>query len=147
MKPQYISTSGLLAVFVGTVVLMSPVVATWADGPEGPLVPRIGPKSEAVVRNDLRVLGLPARRVKLSGNTAKAQIPVQGEMASIEIDRRTGSVRIIEASPRVRQVLESRVPRVQLIKEPVRVSPIGPIRPGPSIRVVPRLRHPAGPQR
>lgn len=119
MKSQYIAVFRTLAFIVTLIVGTSSFTGTQADDNfSGQIKPRIGLKSEAVVRNDLVQLGLSVNEIQLVGEIAKARIPVKGEVANIQIDRRTGTVRIIEAAPIARQLIESRIPKLQLLTMP-----------------------------
>jgi hypothetical protein len=109
--------------------------------------PRIGLKSEAVVHNDLKQMGLASTDVTILGEMAKARVPINGEMANIEIDRQTGTIRILQASPTARQFIESRVPQRQLLPTPGLSLPAHPVKPNPGIGVMPKLNLPDSPIR
>lgn len=76
---------------------------------EGHLEPYTGLRSEAVVQNDLRVLGLPSGTINMQGNVARAHIRVQDERAEVEINRVTGAFRVIQASPQLRQAINNQI--------------------------------------
>jgi hypothetical protein len=112
MKLLHIAAFKTIVVVVTLIVGTNPFRETLADEN---FCPRIGLKSEAVVRNDLKQIGLHVTDITLVGEMAAVRIPVKGKAANIEVDRRTGTVRIIEASPIQRQFIKSRVPKVQLL--------------------------------
>jgi hypothetical protein len=77
--------------------------------------PHTAAKSEEVIQNDLRVMGLPAGTVRMQGNVARIQMQVQGQAVGVEIDRLTGAFRIVEASPQARQFIlrQVAVPKIR----------------------------------
>jgi len=145
-------------VYVPTITILTLAMAILAGGSlftisyaatngSGQLRPRIGLKSEAVVHNDLKQMGLASTDVTIVGEVAKARVPINGEMANIEIDRQTGTIRILHASPTARQFIESRVPKRQLLPTPGLSLPVQPAKPIPGIGVMPKLNLPDSPVR
>lgn len=72
--------------------------------------PRIGYKDAPVLENDLRQLGFPDARVVRLGQSAEVRVRVNGEDVRIEMDRRFGGIRILQASTPARSILEKRIP-------------------------------------
>ena len=91
---------------------------------------RIGLKSPEVVRNDLRVMGLQATKVTLVGNKAKVTVRINGKLADVEMNRRTGQVRVVKAAPAVLKLIKQRAPRVILQQPRATVTPVKvPVKP------------------
>lgn len=129
MKSQNIAVFRIL-MFVGAFLVgVNPFLKARAEESfNGKLRPHIGLKSEEVVRNELKQMGLSATEIILLGDAAKARISVQGEAADIKINRQTGTVEITKASPTARQLIESRVPKIQLFTKPNLLIPSKPVK-------------------
>lgn len=69
------------------------------------LEPRIGLRSEPVIRQELELLGIDARSIQLKGDTARVKVRVDGRPAELVYDRLGGSVRLLGDDPRVRNRL------------------------------------------
>lgn len=80
--------------------------------------PQIGLKSEEVLLNDLRQMGLPDAEILDLGETARIRVRVEAGTALLDVDRTTGMIEIEQAEPEVRRALEQRVPNVHLRRSP-----------------------------
>lgn len=76
--------------------------------------PRIGLKSEQVLRNDLRQMGFDEVEVVNFERTARVRVRVEGGEGVLQIDRKIGTIEIMEASPAVRRSLTERIPEIHL---------------------------------
>lgn len=87
----------------------------------------IGLKSEAVIRNDLRQLGITAKTVTMKGNSAHVKATVQGRPVVMDIDRQTNYTRLISADARTTQILKQKLHRSLL--KPAIIKPVIPVKP------------------
>lgn len=147
MKHPSVPTFTLYTMALAVLAGGSLFTTTYADNGNKQLRPRIGLKSEAVVQNDLKQIGFTGAEVTIVGEMAKARVPINGEMANIEIDRQTGTIQILDASPMARQFIEKHVPQRQLLPTPGITLPARPVKPVPGIDGLPKLNLPDSPGR
>lgn len=74
------------------------------------------PASELIIRNHLRVLGLPQGQVDMREHAARVRLTVDGQPAVVEFDRYSGTFSIVQASPETRLAIEHRI-RVPGVRE------------------------------
>jgi hypothetical protein len=72
---------------------------------------RIGLRSEPVIRNDLRQLGIVARSVTMQGRTARVEVEVGRRPAVLSIDRIDDRTQMLSGDATVRAQLAKKLPR------------------------------------
>ena len=108
-------------------VTLAPCVATAHDGDE--IHNRIGLRSEAVIRNDLRQLGMTARSVQMQGGVARVEVTLEGRQAILEVDRLGGGLRMLEAPPEISSALAKKLRPSAVVRPEPAVIPTTPARP------------------
>lgn len=102
---------------VFSLLLAGLLFAAPANGNGADIEPRIGLKSEAVLLNDLQQLGLPDVRIIEMGESARVRVSVEDGSGMIEVDRKSGAIRITEGSNAVREALQRKIPSVHLASD------------------------------
>jgi hypothetical protein len=111
-------------VIAGLMVLIPPAAAAHET-----IENRIGWRSELVIRNDLRQLGIVVRSVTMHGRTARVEVEVGSRPAVLSIDRIDDRTEILSGGAILRAQLGKKLPQA-LVETGTRV-------PGPPIPIAP----------
>lgn len=100
--------------------------------------PRIGLRSEPVIRQELKLLGINAQAVQVKGNRARVKVRVDGQPAELVYDRLGGDARVVGNDPKVRNLLERKLKPTGIVVPPKVIQRL-------DLKVAPRLqRHDGG---
>jgi len=93
------------------VITLIPHIAFSHDADE--IEARIGFKDVAVLKNELRILGFPNAEIIKLGETAEIKLQVQGAPMRLEMDRRFGNMRVLDATASQRQFINKKMPALR----------------------------------
>lgn len=100
--------------------LLVPLALLAAPAAAQEIKPRIGPKSEEVIRHELRQSGLQVGKVELRGETAVVDVTVAGKQAVLEMNRTDGRTAVLRGD---------HAARAQIIRQLRRQITTGPVAP------------------
>jgi len=124
-------------------VLCLLALANHAAFAHGPIENRIGLKSEAVIRNDLRQLGMQAQTITMNNDKATVKATLNGNPVVLDLDRIGDGVKFVSGNAAVKSILKNKLRRSLIIENipgrPTELTPVTPMKPVP---VSPVIRRP-----
>lgn len=117
-------------------ILAVPFPALAHDGPED----RTAFASEAVIRNNMRQMGVTVRSVTMRGQYAIVEGIVGGRPARLQTDRIGGATHLQSGNATVRSILTQRLKHRLSARPLIGVAPVITIQPKPTIVLQPKPR-------
>jgi hypothetical protein len=120
-------------------VLCLLALANHAAFAHGPIENRIALRSEAVIRNDLRQLGMQPQTITMNKDKATVKATLDGNPVVLELDRIGDGVKFVSGNATVKSFLKNKLPRSLKIGRAVLLKPITPMK---TVPVAPAIRRP-----